>query len=121
MHDLQVLLWIMVNSTLMSLVGAWLMGRSIRASLGTLGHAAWCIRDGHFVHADTSGWTELAGDQGSGAAAEDLDHMFEVGWRAGAFVAGQPVDVRRGPVAVHQSLLIGEAFCDRVDDRDHQG
>ena len=59
-RDLQVLLWVMAISALMTLGGAWLIGRSIRASIDRLRDAARRIGDGDLVDADTGGWTELA-------------------------------------------------------------
>lgn len=59
-RDLQVLLWVVAISALMTHGGAWLIGRSIRASIGRLRDAARRIGDGDRVDADTGGWTELA-------------------------------------------------------------
>ena len=59
-RDLQVLLWVVAVSALMTFVGAWLIGRSIRRSVDRLRDAARRIGDGDLVDADTRGWTELA-------------------------------------------------------------
>ncbi|WP_454854993.1 HAMP domain-containing sensor histidine kinase [Promicromonospora soli] len=59
-RDLQVLLWVVGVSALMTLAGVCLIARSIRTSIGRLRDAARRIGDGDLIDADTEGWTELA-------------------------------------------------------------
>lgn len=58
-HDLTVLVWVVGASALLSLVGAWLVARTVRATITRLGHSARRIGDGDVVAAASGGWKEL--------------------------------------------------------------
>ncbi|AZG47555.1 sensor histidine kinase [Gordonia insulae] len=59
-HDLQVLIWVVLISALLSLLAAVVTGRSARARMGAIRESALRIGDGEVVDDDAHGWKEFA-------------------------------------------------------------